>query len=77
MEQTLAEAIGCGVRAELARKRLTQRRLAECLGMSQPQVTKRLAGRIEFRPSELEKAAELLGVPMTAFLPPSLAVLAA
>jgi transcriptional regulator with XRE-family HTH domain len=77
MEQTLAEAIGCGVRAEMARKGLTQRKLAEALGMSQPQITKRIAGRIEFRPSELEKAAELLGIPMTRFLPPELAGLAA
>lgn len=77
MEQTLAEAIGCGVRAEMARKRLTQRQLAAALGMSQPQVTKRLAGTIEFRPSELEKTAELLGIPITRLLPPELAALSA
>jgi hypothetical protein len=30
---------------------------------------KRLNGRIEFRPSELDSTAEMLGVPVTQFLP--------
>jgi transcriptional regulator with XRE-family HTH domain len=69
MSQSFASGIACEVRAELARQNMTQRQLAECLGLSQPQTSKRLKGLIEFRPSELEKAATLLGVPVTTFIP--------
>jgi len=65
----MAEAIGREVRAELARQRLTHSQLAAHLGLAQSQVSKRLAGTIEFRPSELEKAAEFLGVPLLNFIP--------
>jgi transcriptional regulator with XRE-family HTH domain len=53
----------------MARQRVTQRALAAHLRLSQPQITKRLNGQIEFRNSELEEAAGLLGVPVTQFLP--------
>lgn len=53
----------------MGRKRVTHAQLAAVLGFSQSQASKRLRGVIEFRPSELEKAADFLGVPVTAFLP--------
>jgi len=69
MTQNLAEYVAAEVRAEMARQRVSQRQLAAQLGLSQVQIQRRLAGRIEFRPSELDGAAELLGVPVTRFLP--------
>jgi transcriptional regulator with XRE-family HTH domain len=67
MTQSFAESIASEVRAELGRQSVTARDLAAALGLSQPQTSKRLAGKIEFRPSELEKAAAFLGVPVTKF----------
>lgn len=69
MTQTLAEHVAREVRNEMLSQGVSQRELAASLGLSQPQVAKRLKGTIEFRPSELERAAELLGVPVTQFLP--------
>jgi transcriptional regulator with XRE-family HTH domain len=69
MVQGLPEFIGREVRAEMARQGVRQRDLAEHLGLSQPQVGKRLAGEIEFRPSELAAVAELLRVPLSQFFP--------
>lgn len=69
MPETLAYTIGSNVRAEMRRKGVFQRQLAAHLGLAQSQVWHRLNGTIEFRPSELEKAADLLGVPMSTFLP--------
>ena len=69
MTHSLPEHITREVRAELARQRVTQRQVAEWLGISQPQVAARLAGEIEFRPSELDRLASALGVSVTTFLP--------
>lgn len=69
MTQTLAEHVAREVRSEMLAQGMSQRQLAAHLGLSQPQITKRLNGAIEFRPSELERAAEVLGVPVTKFLP--------
>lgn len=71
MTHTLAEHVAREVRAEMARQRVSQLQLATRLGLSQPQISKRLTGRLEFRPSELDAVAELLGVPVTQFLPAS------
>lgn len=69
MTQTLAEHVAHEVRSEMLSQGVSQRQLAAHLGLSQPQVTKRLNGQIEFRPSELEAAADLMQVPVTRFLP--------
>jgi transcriptional regulator with XRE-family HTH domain len=57
------------VRAALARKRVRQRELADFLGLSQPGVSRRLSGDVEFSIHELSRAAELLGMPLADFLP--------
>ena len=67
--QSVADSIRCNVRAELERQHISQRALAHRMGISQVQVWKRLNGTIEFRPSELEIAANLLGVEVSSFLP--------
>lgn len=61
--------VGANVRAEMARHRITQDQLATALGISQPQVSKRLLGEIAFDVDELEIASRLLGVPASTFLP--------
>jgi len=56
--------IGDNVRAELARLGLRHDDLAKILGISQPQVTKRLAGTIGFEAAELVRIAAELNVPV-------------
>lgn len=56
--------IGQNVRAELARLGLGQDRLAEMLGVSQPQISKRLSGTIGFEAAELVRIAAELDIPM-------------
>ena len=56
--------IGKNVRAELVRLGLDQNRLAEILGVSQPQISKRLAGSIGFEGAELVRIAEALDIPV-------------
>lgn len=69
MTQTLADHVTAEIRAEMGRKRWTQRQLAEVLGLSQAQVSERMRGEVEFRMHELELIADALGVPVTQFLP--------
>lgn len=57
--------IGSNVRAELARLGLGQDRLAEILEISQPQISKRLAGTIGFEAAELVRIAAELDIPVS------------
>ncbi|HEY3261291.1 MAG TPA: helix-turn-helix domain-containing protein [Pseudonocardiaceae bacterium] len=57
------------VRAEMARQNVPQRELGRVLGLSQGAAWRRLKGEVPFDVSELSKVADLLGVPMTQFLP--------
>jgi transcriptional regulator with XRE-family HTH domain len=57
--------IGDNVRAELARLGLRHDDLAKVLGISQPQVTKRLAGTIGFEGAELVRIAAELNIPVS------------
>lgn len=56
--------IGQNVRAELVRLGLGQDKLAAMLGVSQPQVSKRLAGTIGFEAAELVRIAEAFNIPV-------------
>lgn len=68
MPDALSLTVGATVRAELARRGLLQRQLAEHLGISQPQISRRLEGVIAFNVDELASVAEFLGVPVTLLL---------
>lgn len=57
------------VRVEMARQRLTQRELAERLGLSQAQISERMCGTVPLRLPELEAIAGVLGVSPAKFLP--------
>jgi transcriptional regulator with XRE-family HTH domain len=59
--------VAANVRAELARKRISQTQIAEHLGVSRQNVAQRLNGRVDFRVGELIAIAALLDIPAAAF----------
>lgn len=69
MSQTPSEATGANIRAELARRGVTQKQLADVLQVSQGQVTKRLRGLIAFDINELVAIAEFLDVDLAVLMP--------
>ena len=57
------------LRAELARNGLSQREMAEHLGLSQGSVSSRMRGEIDFGVAEIIAVAEWLDVPVSALIP--------
>ena len=47
---------------------MTQRQVAEALGIAQTQVSRRLLGRISFNVDELQTVATLLNLPVAALI---------
>lgn len=68
LAQSLTLRVAAEVRAEIARQQMTHSRLGELIGLSQPQITKRLNGVMPMDTAELEKIAAALGVPVDRFL---------
>lgn len=66
---TPAALTGANVRAEMARRGVSQTTLAQRIGMSQAQVSKRLRGVIAFDINELAAVADFLNVPLALLLP--------
>ncbi len=56
------------IRAEMARRRVTQGALAAALNISQAQVSARLNGSVDWRLSELVVVSHVLGVHVTELL---------
>jgi transcriptional regulator with XRE-family HTH domain len=73
MTKPPVDAVAAEVRAEIARRqpKTPQSEFAAELGMSQTQFSDRLSGDVEWRITEIIRLAELLGVPVTAFVPKS------
>lgn len=69
MSTSPTEATGANVRAEMARRKVSQTAVAAHLGLSQTAISHRLNGRVAFNINELHSIAELLGVPLTDLLP--------
>lgn len=69
MSDTVRRAIAGEVRAALARHQKTQREVGAVLGMSQPVLQIRLAGRRSFRAEEIAALAEWLGEPVDRLIP--------
>lgn len=67
MKHGLTHRVASEIRAEMGRQGVTHTALADVLGISQPQTTKRLNAVIPFDTSELEAIAEHLRVPVTNF----------
>jgi transcriptional regulator with XRE-family HTH domain len=53
------------VRGALATRRLTQEQAGDAVGLSQKAMSRRLTGEVEFSVTELQKLAELAGVPVS------------
>ncbi len=69
----LAQAVKDSITAEMERQKMSMRHLARELGMSQQYLWRRLStadrADLELTPSEIERVAEVLGVPVTTLLP--------
>lgn len=61
MEITPTERVAQNIRAELARRCLSQRDVAVALGITQQSVSRRMVGQSPFDVNELAKIAHLLG----------------
>jgi len=57
------------IRVELARRRMSQRALAEATGLSQSYIGRRMTGEMPFTTDDLALIATALGVPVLALLP--------
>ena len=66
---TLAERIRSAVNAQLVQRGISQRELARRLGWSQQYTWRRLAGRKEFSPTDLDQIASVLDLPVTELIP--------
>lgn len=66
--QTLTQRVAAEVRAEVARQNVTQDRVAQILGVAQPNVSRRLNGKQPFDTDELDKLAVAFGIPVDRFL---------
>lgn len=56
------DTINSAIRAEMARRRVTQGTLAEGLGISQAQVSARLNGSVDWRWPEVRAVSRILGI---------------
>lgn len=67
--ETYATRVAASVRAEMARRDVTQARLAEALGMTQPAISRRVSGQLPFDVDELHRIARFLDIPVSALIP--------
>jgi len=70
MQNPTPHPVARNVRAEMSRRQITQAVVARHLNLSQSAVSLRLTGSQEFKISELQAVAELLGVPTASLLLP-------
>ncbi|HEY8664636.1 MAG TPA: helix-turn-helix transcriptional regulator [Propionibacteriaceae bacterium] len=70
MQNPTPHPVARNVRAEMSRRRITQAVVARHLNLSQSSVSLRLTGSAEFKVSELQAVAELLGVSTASLLLP-------
>jgi predicted transcriptional regulator len=69
MTSPFSERVAANVRAELARRSLSQTDLARMLGTTQQAVSRRISGKVPFDTEELNSIAEQLGVPVASLIP--------
>ena len=68
MATTPSATTGANVRAEMARRGVSQTALAQTVGLSQTAISKRLRGATPFDVNELIAVAAALDVPLSALL---------
>lgn len=64
-DRPLRSLIAGNILALMGRHRVSQRRLGEVLGLTQPPLSKRLAGKVAFDMDEIEAIAAFFDVPVT------------
>lgn len=69
MTNAVSRTVADNIRAEMARRKMSQRALADALGKPQPFVYRRLAGRVAFDVDELAQIAGLLDMDARDLLP--------
>lgn len=74
MTNGLSQTVADNIRAEMARRKKSQRDVAEALGSSQPAVYRRLAGEVAFDVDELGAIADLLEMDVRDLLPATASV---
>lgn len=67
---TLNRSIAAEIRVAMARRNLSQNRLAISLGWSQSQPSRRLGGQIAFNTEDLERIARALEIPVSELTSP-------
>lgn len=60
--RTLSERVADNVRAELARAKVSQAKLAKEMDFTQQSISRRLSGNVSFSVDELELIATFLGI---------------
>ncbi len=65
----LRQAIAEAVRVEMARRRWSQRTLAEATGLSQSYIARRMTGQMPWTTDDLEQIASAMSVSLSALLP--------
>lgn len=66
---TYQELVAAQVRAEVARAKVSGRRIAVALGVDPSYVSRRMTGHTPFTPDELAVIATVLGIPIARLLP--------
>lgn len=69
MTGTVRDHVAGVLRAEMARRKLTQREMGARCGRSHQWVTDRLNGKTPCNVDDLELLASVLGIPVAQFLP--------
>lgn len=69
MNPTLNASVAAEVRAELGRQQITQHQLAARLGWAPALLSRRLTGRTPLRTDDIERIAQVLGVPLSQLIP--------
>lgn len=64
----LREKVAEVIRVEMARRRMTQRSLAEATGLTQSYIGRRLTGEMPFDTDDLARIAIALDIPVSMFL---------
>ena len=69
MTSPFSERVAANIRAELARRSLSQTDLARMLGTTQQAISRRMSGKVPFNTDELNAIAKQLGVPVASLIP--------
>lgn len=64
----LREAVAEAIRVEMARRRLTQRALADATGLKRSYIGRRMTGEVPFTTDDLVKVSAVLDVPLSTLL---------